>query len=758
MDTKWKRCKNKFGLALFILGLSSVIMSIAAAARQISMSYSLLGNIQFGSQNDYQKLRTFQDGINEKLDICLTIANETFVDWSYYDEYSYPEYTEDYAAEYSDMTPEEMEAYLEQNRFYNSYDNIDNFSSEEKAQMAESYLSYWKNDLNMLYQITVDGKVKYANMENTFFYGDTLPEGYNYIMHFDGEKVQIIKDGKEMDVYGNGIYYSGGEYAVPGYSNFKADSSLENVTVTLIAIQTPLEYRIAGSKNESCYYGNTFYLNHDMQNLNSGWQKVFLFVIAGIFLLIPAIIMRRGFHSYREKLADFLNNIWIEAKLLLVILVASVAMHSGMVSSFGYTYAYEFGYYMYNSGSFISAIITIIQNLFFELFDNPLWFLTFFWIMYFVIFDIVHNHKKKQNGLLLKLIRSFNDRNLKLNFSKRQVRRVSVLLLCTVIALILFGMGMIMFAYGSDESSLIFPIIGLVLLFVSFFWYCRTMRSQAADLDMLNDQIEKISRGNYDPQKMPFSGNDFQKTEQNLLQIQSGIKNAVDDQLRSERMKVDLVANVSHDLKTPLTSIISYVQFLKEEDTLPDHVKDYIRILDEKSARLGEMVQDVFSISKATSGQLPVQMEVLDFGKLLNQTLADMEETISKCSISIKSDIQEHEYFIEADGQRMYRVCQNLIQNALKYSLEGSRMFISLKQVKEQAVATFMNTSKAELDQGTDFVARFVRGDSSRTDGGSGLGLSIAKSFTEACGGDFTIEVNGDTFVVTISFEQKSAS
>ena len=317
---------------------------------------------------------------------------------------------------------------------------------------------------------------------------------------------------------------------------------------------------------------------------------------------------------------------------------------------------------------------------------------------------------------------------------------------------------MVLISNGQEESSILFSIIATLLLIVIFNWYSRVTRSQANDLEMLNIQIEKISQGNYDPEKMPFSGVDFIQTEENLLRIQSGMKNAVDDQLKSERMKVDLVANVSHDLKTPLTSIISYIDFLKEEDDLPDHVKDYIRILDEKSKRLNEMVQDVFSISKATSGQLPVKMEVLDFGKLLNQTLADLEETISQSSVSIKSNVMEHEFYIKADGQRMYRVCQNLIQNSLKYSLEGSRMFISLEQVQNMAVATFKNTSKEELDQDTDFTARFVRGDRSRTDGGSGLGLSIAQSFTEACGGYFTIDINGDMFVVTIAFDKQSSN
>lgn len=237
-----------------------------------------------------------------------------------------------------------------------------------------------------------------------------------------------------------------------------------------------------------------------------------------------------------------------------------------------------------------------------------------------------------------------------------------------------------------------------------------------------------------------------------LENIRQGMASAVDEQMKSERMKVELIANVSHDIKTPLTSIISYVQFLKEEKDLPEHVQDYVKILDEKSQRLKNMVQDVFAVSKAASGELPMNMEKLDFGKLLRQTMADMDEEIQNSSVSFRAELPEEPVMIMADGQRMYRVFQNLFQNALKYSLAGSRVYVTLKTDATLAVASVKNTSHMELDEDKNFTERFVRGDKSRTDGGSGLGLSIAQSFTEACGGQFGMEFNADLFIVNISF------
>lgn len=237
-----------------------------------------------------------------------------------------------------------------------------------------------------------------------------------------------------------------------------------------------------------------------------------------------------------------------------------------------------------------------------------------------------------------------------------------------------------------------------------------------------------------------------------LEDIRHGMASAVDEQMKSERMKVELIANVSHDIKTPLTSIISYVQFLKNEEGLPEHIRDYILILDEKSQRLKNMVQDVFAVSKAASGELPMHMEKLDFGKLLRQTMADMEEQIAGSKVTFRTEIPDTPIMIMADGQRMYRVFQNLFQNAIQYSLEGSRVHVTLKTDGSLAMASVQNTSRCELSKDKDFTERFVRGDQSRTDGGSGLGLSIAQSFTEASGGTFRLETIADLFVVTVSF------
>ena len=277
-------------------------------------------------------------------------------------------------------------------------------------------------------------------------------------------------------------------------------------------------------------------------------------------------------------------------------------------------------------------------------------------------------------------------------------------------------------------------------------------RRLAVDIGLLTDQILAVREGSLEGELVLSEDTDLQEAADSLNQIQKGMETALAEQVKSERMKVELVTNVSHDIKTPLTSIISYAELLRQEKELPQHVKEYIQILGEKAERLRGIVQDVFEISKATSGQLPINMETLDMGKLLRQTMADMSDRIEESGLTLRTAIPETPVSVLADGQRLYRVFQNLLQNALRYSLAGSRVFLTLTEEDGQAVVRIKNTSGAELADGKDFTERFVRGDDSRTDGGSGLGLSIAKSFAEACGGKLTVETDADLFTVTVCF------
>lgn len=236
--------------------------------------------------------------------------------------------------------------------------------------------------------------------------------------------------------------------------------------------------------------------------------------------------------------------------------------------------------------------------------------------------------------------------------------------------------------------------------------------------------------------------------------INKGFNESLGEQMKAERMKIALVTNVSHDLKTPLTSIISYVDLLSKEENLSETVRDYVNVLSEKSNRLKNIVSDLFDLAKSTSGDIPLELESLDIKKLIEQTLADMEDEIEKSGLQIKTKLPESSLNIYSDGKKLYRVFQNVIDNALKYSLAGTRVYVELEEIDGKAVAKIKNTSGYEMDfTEEEILQRFSRGDKSRTTEGSGLGLSIAESFTNVCGGKFKVEIDGDLFKVQISFK-----
>ncbi len=235
--------------------------------------------------------------------------------------------------------------------------------------------------------------------------------------------------------------------------------------------------------------------------------------------------------------------------------------------------------------------------------------------------------------------------------------------------------------------------------------------------------------------------------------IDKGFNESLGEQMKAERMKIALVTNVSHDLKTPLTSIISYVDLLSKEEDLSETVRDYVNVLSEKSNRLKNIVSDLFDLAKSTSGDIPLELESLDIKKLIEQTLADMEDEIEKSNLQIKTKLPENSLNIYSDGKKLYRVFQNVIDNALKYALPGTRVYVELEEIDGKAVAKIKNTAGYEMDfTAEEILQRFSRGDKSRTTEGSGLGLSIAESFTNVCGGKFKVEIDGDLFKVQISF------
>ena len=386
-----------------------------------------------------------------------------------------------------------------------------------------------------------------------------------------------------------------------------------------------------------------------------------------------------------------------------------------------------------------------------ELADHIPGLLAVFWGLYLLIFnDWRYNKRPWRRGVIAMLAAWGLDRPVQ--------KRLSRVCGVTAMTLLLLGaVNMNLLVYASSYRGgvpletvwvIVTPAALLMLVCAVLIWRLHRLWT---DFGAVADQAAAVRAGELERESTLQEDSDLYQLADDLNHIRQGLHQAVEERTHSERMKVELVTNVSHDLKTPLTSIISYTELLSQEPLEPP-ASEYVQIMGEKAQRLKAMVQDVFEVSKAASGQLPVKLERLDYARLLRQTLADMGQAIDNSGLTLRAAIPEGEVPITADSDRMYRVFQNLIGNALKYSLPGSRVYLNLAVEGRQASASVRNTSAAELKPGADYTARFVRGDESRTDGGSGLGLSIAESFTRACGGSLTISTEADLFTAVVTF------
>ena len=302
--------------------------------------------------------------------------------------------------------------------------------------------------------------------------------------------------------------------------------------------------------------------------------------------------------------------------------------------------------------------------------------------------------------------------------------------------------------YGYLEQGMILGI-GLILFNVfCMFLFIRALRS----LKEIMVSAKESSKGNFSyPLDLNKISPSFLNFAEDVANIQEGFKNAVDDAVKGERMKAELITNVSHDLKTPLTSIISYVDLLKKEELQNEQASAYVEVLHDKSYRLKQLIEDLIEASKASSGNLTVEKMRVDYKQLILQAMGEMADKTEALGLTFKVSCAEPVY-INADGGHMWRILENLLSNVIKYAMPNSRVYVDIFKLDGHGVLVMKNISAAPIDfDETRLTERFVRGDESRTTEGSGLGLSITQSLAELQGGTFGIQVDGDLFKSIVS-------
>ena len=319
--------------------------------------------------------------------------------------------------------------------------------------------------------------------------------------------------------------------------------------------------------------------------------------------------------------------------------------------------------------------------------------------------------------------------------------------------LVYFGICFVLFLLFLFLASIFYSTLeGIIFPMILFgiFIYIIILKN-INEVARISRESSEIVKGNY-KKNIEKKGGLYDGIVDNFNNIGENLDLAIEDAVKSERLKTELITNVSHDLKTPLTSIINYSDLLSKDDNTDDEVKEYSKIINEKSNKLKVLIEDLFEVSKATSNNIELDSQELDFNSLVQQSIGEWEDKIGENNIEIISNLPEDKVMLSIDGQKFSRVLDNLFSNISKYALENSRVYVDLLE-EDGVKLTIKNISKYPLNiSAEELMERFTRGEKSRTTSGSGLGLSIASSFVRAHGASFDIEIDGDLFKVRIEF------
>ncbi|MGL5352226.1 MAG: sensor histidine kinase [Clostridium sp.] len=551
-------------------------------------------------------------------------------------------------------------------------------------------------------------------------------------LNYDSDgNLNIINSSNKNDYYNNVFLQN-----TPIYINCNIDGSmveLNSINDMTYVFAIPNELTRYGYSSE--IYINNYIFSTVMGN-NSSFDASDLginYLLAIIFVFLLALIIP---FKMETNLVAIKKIFRIPFELLLILILPLIL---GTVSLLFITFQSYNEYRISDSLGQITAIAS----------------LTIFFIILFIIGVLIKHiiitgiwTYLKNNSLIIKFFR-FIVRKLKSLYKrltsfdfKNGVNKKLITLL--FINFILVSLMSALWLFG-----IILAVIYTIVLFVII---GKKTKKISSDYNKLLKETEKLAKGDLEsitPEDLGI----FNDVKTELQSIESGFRKAVSDEVKSQKMKTELISNVSHDLKTPLTSIISYVALLKEDNLSEDKKLEYIDILDRKSQRLQMLIEDLFEVSKANSGNITLNIVDVDVVSVMKETLVELEDIIMDSNIDIKTKLSHSKIIIPLDSQRIYRVFENLIVNITKYAMKGSRAYINLIQLEDKVIIELKNMSADEITFNVDeIVERFARGDKSRNTEGSGIGLALAKTFVELQHGTFDIIVDGDLFKVLITF------
>ena len=631
---------------------------------------------------------------------------------------------------------------------YSSYiqealnNNIDQFNRETLGWNNDANLKYYYyNTINNKTNTTLNENVKFEN--NNIDLSEVNKDKYQFyaVVNFDNNgNVDVSEiNGGDKEVLKSNIECSlidiRNEYDI---SNSDYEEGYYNIDIKPIKNMT---FVYAVPKTITSYDNIRWGIENADISIYESMGAGGAFIIAGIVALIALIFPIKKAKStiLFRKISKIPFEVWI---IIIGLAIAALGPLAGQLIKATL------------NGDLQVIFVEIIPSLIIPeriiwIFNFIIWLLSYSAVFFFVlvikyVFNVgVIDYIKERTifgmviMLCVRIIKRTLDEITKVDLREKNNKLIIKLLAINAVILLII------------TSIWFFGIPVVILYSVILFFIIRKYVDKISEkYSKLREATSTIAEGNLDV-KIEEDVGLFEPFKGDLEKIQCGFKKAVDEEVKSQRMKTDLISNVSHDLKTPLTAIITYADLLKDENLSDEKRKQYIETLDRKAQRLQVLIENLFEVSKATSGNITLNIENIDVVSLMKQTLFELEDKLEEASLLVRKNMPKEKVILPLDSQRTFRVFENLIINITKYAMPNTRVFIDIIENEDDVAIIMKNMAAEEITFNVDTIAeRFVRGDESRNTEGSGLGLAIAKSFVELQGGTFNISVDGDLFKV----------
>ena len=588
-------------------------------------------------------------------------------------------------------------------------------------------------------------------------------------IQFEGGRPHVIYEfmSLETQMYAEEYFYNFREWTTY-VGTVESGADLLEDTILFLALDESLFSADTGNSiNEYWIHGSTFW--DSVQALETNYAWFLLVALVMVFLTALVLSLIKPLRLRELRIANLPLEVLVAViGLLCVFLIEAVPE---LITATQLSVDYP-GSWIVWAGILKDIMVGEMEGKILLQVNTLAWFAIFF-VIFFCFISVLQMFYKgfltflKRNTIIGRIL-CFICRKIKdmmayattLDFKEKGTKKLLVLV--SVNGVLLFGIYMVLmlivgamcyWMFGMVVVAGVFGAIGLLLYSVVLFVYLQNkwnmIRLQYREL---LDTTGEMASGDT---KVSYNGKPgiFRDLQEQLQRVQEGFDTAVQEEVKSQRMKSELITNVSHDLKTPLTAIITYVDLLKNEEISAEEHREYVQVLEQKSARLKTLIEDLFEVSKANSGNIKLNPQELDLVSLIQEVQLNLEDRIMQSGIQFKFTAPQEKVMVCLDGQKTCRIFENLFVNITKYGLYGSRAFVDVESLEDKARVTVKNVSASEINYASDeIMERFTRGDASRNTEGSGLGLAIVKSFVEAQGGTVEIQLDGDLFKVIVTF------